>query len=48
MHVTDASNASRTNLMELSSLTWHSRTLEAFGIKPSVLPEIRSNAECYG
>jgi glycerol kinase len=46
--LTDASNASRTNLMDLSTLSWHEPTLALFGVRPDMLPEIRSNAEVYG
>ncbi|PRW58390.1 Glycerol kinase [Chlorella sorokiniana] len=48
LHVTDASNASRTNLMDLRSLSWHEPTLRLFGVPPAMLPQIRSNAEVYG
>ena len=48
VHVTDVSNASRTNLMELESLSWHGATVAAFGAEQVLLPEIRSNAEVYG
>lgn len=48
LHLTDASNASRTNLMDLSTLSWHEPTLALFGVRPDMLPEIRSNAEVYG
>ena len=48
LHVTDASNASRTNLMDLRTLSWHEPTLRLFGVPPGMLPQIRSNAEVYG
>lgn len=48
LHVTDASNASRTNLMDLRTLSWHEPTLRLFGVPPAMLPQIRSNAEVYG
>jgi sugar (pentulose or hexulose) kinase len=48
LHVTDASNASRTNLMDLRALAWHEPTLRLFGVSPDMLPDIRSNAEVYG
>ena len=48
LHLTDASNASRTNLMDLSTLSWHEPTLALFGVRPDMLPQIRSNAEVYG
>ncbi|MDI5967594.1 glycerol kinase GlpK [Streptantibioticus silvisoli] len=48
VHVTDVTNASRTLLMNLHTLAWEPKILEAMGIPESVLPEIRSSAEVYG
>lgn len=48
LHVTDVTNASRTNLMNIRSLQWDAGMLAAFDIPPAVLPAIRSNAEIYG
>lgn len=48
IHVTDVSNASRTNFMELSSLNWHAETIKVFGAEKVLFPQIRSNAEVYG
>jgi glycerol kinase len=48
VHVTDVTNASRTMLMDLSSLTWDSSIAEDMGIPMSMLPEIRSSSEVYG
>jgi glycerol kinase len=48
IHVTDATNASRTLLMDLSSLDWHEPSLELMGIPRAILPEIRSSSEEYG
>jgi glycerol kinase len=47
-HVTDASNASRTLLMDLHSLRWDRELLDLFGIPAAVLPQIRSSSEVYG
>jgi glycerol kinase len=47
-HVTDASNASRTLLMDLRSLAWDRELLDLFGVPRSVLPEIRGSSEVYG
>ena len=47
-HVTDASNASRTLLMDLRSLAWDRELLDVFGVPRSVLPEIRGSSEVYG
>jgi glycerol kinase len=48
VHATDASNASRTALMDLRTLAWHPPALELMGIPPALLPEIRSSSEVYG
>lgn len=42
-HITDASNASRTQLCNISSATWDDELLEIFGVPRSVLPEIVPN-----
>jgi glycerol kinase len=48
IHVTDVTNASRTMLMDLRSLSWDPEICADMGIPPSVLPEIRSSSEVYG
>ena len=48
VHATDVTNASRTLLMDLSTLDWHQPALELMGIPESMLPEIRSSSEPYG
>jgi glycerol kinase len=48
LHLTDVTNASRTMLMDLRSLTWHPDSLAFFGVPKALLPEIRSSAEVYG
>ena len=48
VHATDLTNASRTMLMNLTTLDWHAPSLELMGIPPSMLPEIRSSSEVYG
>mmetsp|Transcript_12324 Transcript_12324/g.37098 ORF Transcript_12324/g.37098 Transcript_12324/m.37098 type:complete len:513 (-) Transcript_12324:411-1949(-) len=47
-HVTDVTNAARTNLMDLASRSWHAPTMALFGATAAMLPRIRSNAETYG
>ncbi|MFC7535018.1 glycerol kinase GlpK [Actinoplanes sp. GCM10030250] len=47
-HLTDVTNASRTMLMNLSTLDWDADLLRLFGIPRDMLPEIRSSAEIYG
>jgi len=47
IHVTDVTNASRTQLMNLHTLAWDADILGAFGIPQGLLPEIRSSSEIY-
>jgi len=47
-HVTDATNASRTQLMDLTTLQWDDELLRLFDIPRACLPEIRSSSEVYG
>jgi glycerol kinase len=48
LHLTDCTNASRTQLMNLETLDWSPELLESFGIPRAILPEIRSSSEIYG
>jgi glycerol kinase len=48
LHVTDVTNASRTQLMDLHALDWDDTLLEAFGIPRVVLPEIVPSSMTYG
>jgi len=47
-HVTDVTNASRTLLMNLSSLDWDDELLAAIGVPRACLPQICSSSEVYG
>ncbi len=47
-HVTDVSNASRTLLMDLSTLDWDDELLGHLDVPHSVLPTIASSSEVYG
>src|SRR5713101_7982969 len=47
-HVTDVTNASRTQLMNLKTLDWDDELLAAFEIPRAMLPEVRSSSEVYG
>ncbi|HVJ53386.1 MAG TPA: glycerol kinase GlpK [Aliidongia sp.] len=47
-HVTDVTNASRTQLMNLATLDWDESLLAEFGVPRAVLPEIVSSSEVYG
>jgi glycerol kinase len=48
VHVTDASNASRTMLFNLYTGMWDKDLLKLFRIPESMLPEVRSSSEVYG
>ena len=48
LHVTDVTNASRTQLMDLATLGWDEEMLRTFDIPRACLPEIRSSSEVYG
>ena len=48
VHVTDVTNASRTQLLNLLTLDWDEKLLAAFDIPRSVLPQVRSSSEVYG
>ena len=47
IHITDVTNASRTQLMNLKSLSWDREILDALGIPEAMLPRIRSSSEVY-
>jgi glycerol kinase len=47
-HVTDATNAARTQMMALATLQWDAELLALFDIPRACLPEIRSSSEVYG
>ncbi|TDO05522.1 glycerol kinase [Sunxiuqinia elliptica] len=46
-HYTDVSNASRTMLFNINTLTWDEELLELLNIPSSILPEVRSSSEIY-
>jgi len=48
VHVTDVTNASRTMLFNIKTLSWDEELLELFGIPESMLPEVKSSSEVYG
>jgi glycerol kinase len=48
VHVTDVTNASRTQLLNLKTLDWDEELLAAFEIPRAILPQVRSSSEVYG
>jgi glycerol kinase len=47
-HVTDYSNASRTLLFNINTLTWDDELLKLYDIPRSMLPTVKSSSEIYG
>ena len=48
LHITDVTNASRTQLMNLETLQWDDELLQLFNIPQKMLPKILSSSEVYG
>ena len=48
VHVTDVTNASRTMLFNIHTLTWDEELLKLFHIPVSMMPEVKSSSEVYG
>jgi glycerol kinase len=48
VHVTDVTNASRTQLMNLATMQWDPEMLRDFAIPANILPKIVSSSEVYG
>ena len=48
IHITDVTNASRTQLMDLRTLDWDTELLQAFDVPRKILPRICSSSEVYG
>jgi glycerol kinase len=48
VHATDVSNASRTMLLNLQTLTWEDSMLDLFNVPRVLLPEVRDSAGDFG
>ncbi|MFY9740514.1 MAG: glycerol kinase GlpK [Candidatus Sulfotelmatobacter sp.] len=48
LHITDASNASRSMLFNIHTARWDNDLLDLFRIPASMLPEVRRSSEVYG
>lgn len=48
LHLTDVTNASRTQLMNLQTMTWDTEILAEFGIPAAILPRIEPSSKVYG
>jgi len=48
LHITDYSNASRTMLYNIHTLSWDQEILKELGIPDGMLPEVKPSSEIYG
>jgi glycerol kinase len=48
LHITDVTNASRTQLMDLATCQWDDEILSIFNIPKIMLPEIKASSKVYG
>lgn len=48
LHLTDVTNASRTQLMNIHTLNWDTQLLRDFTVPRAMLPQIRPSSEVYG
>ncbi len=48
LHITDATNASRTQLFNIHTGAWDEELLRLLDIPRAILPEVRSSSEVYG
>ncbi len=48
LHITDATNASRTMLLDIHHCAWDEQLLALFDVPKSCLPQVRGCAEVYG
>src|SRR5882724_107827 len=48
VHATDVTNASRTMLLDLKTLSWDAELLDLFTVPAAILPEVRDSAGSFG
>lgn len=48
IHISEVTNASRTLLLNTTTLQWEDSLVEFFGFKKSILPKLVSTSEVYG
>ncbi|WP_233081820.1 glycerol kinase GlpK [Rheinheimera soli] len=48
VHATDTTNASRTLLLNIQSLSWDQELLQLFGVPEHILPQVKQSADAYG
>ena len=48
LHITDVTNASRSLIFNINTMSWDDELLELFNIPKSMLPDVRQSSEVYG
>jgi len=48
LHITDVSNASRTMMYNINTLSWDEELLDLLDVPKEVLPEVKTSSEVYG
>ena len=48
LHITDVTNASRTLLFNIHTLTWDTELLDLLGVPSAMLPEVQDSSAVYG
>src|SRR5205823_4036752 len=48
VHATDVTNAARTLLLDLATLSWDDGLLALFGVDAALLPDVHPSAHAYG
>lgn len=48
VHATDSTNASRTLLLNIQTLSWDQELLQLFGVPEQILPQVKQSADAYG
>lgn len=48
VHATDYTNASRTSVFNIQTLTWDEELVDLFTLSPGMLPEVKSSTDLFG
>lgn len=48
VHATDATNASRTSLFDITKQDWDTDLLDLFNVPPAILPDVKDSADDFG
>jgi glycerol kinase len=47
-HLTDVTNASRTQLFNIKTLSWDAELLDIFNVPPEILPQVKESSDDFG